>query len=49
MGQLSPDGYHPQHRYDTGQHEDEAGEPLQGSLIDLSEGRDVHQAHELQR
>lgn len=39
-----PDGNHPHHRQDAGQHEDEAWEPVQGSLVDLGVAGDVGQA-----
>ena len=43
-----PDGYHSQDGKDAGEREDEAREPLQGSLVELSVGRDVGQTGELQ-
>lgn len=49
VSQHTPDGNHPHHRQDAGQHEDEAGETVQGPLVDLGEGRDVGQASKLQR
>lgn len=45
---LLPDRDHSQYCNDAGEREDEAREPVQGSLIDLSEGGDVRQAGKLQ-
>lgn len=48
MFEKSPDGDHGQHSEGAGQREDEAREPVQRTLVDLGEGRDVGQASELQ-
>lgn len=45
---TSPDGDHGQYSEGAGQREDQAGEPVQWTLVDLGESRDVGQAGELQ-